>query len=217
MKKRKNNSETGLRPHYDFDELEVVAYGPGWGKGGLTPRTLRRYYASRLAAADPLFAKTRLDRELLADFFMTFARTEYALKRAQYFRGTEGRPPTILWDKFAKTIAAELFATKEPAVRGAIDYLAENPPRKQVVKGHELSWESPQESEDPSRDAVLLIKSVRTVRSNLFHGGKEAKEMLAERDRRLLISCLNLLSYAVSLEKDVLHFFVEHPAEAGAA
>jgi hypothetical protein len=39
MKKRKSDSEDSLRPHYDLDKLEVVAYGPGWASS----RLLRRY------------------------------------------------------------------------------------------------------------------------------------------------------------------------------
>jgi hypothetical protein len=30
MKKRERNLEDHLRPHYDLEKLEVVAYGPGW-------------------------------------------------------------------------------------------------------------------------------------------------------------------------------------------
>jgi len=32
MKKRKADSKDTLRPHYDLDKLEVVAYGPGWSQ-----------------------------------------------------------------------------------------------------------------------------------------------------------------------------------------
>jgi hypothetical protein len=32
MKKRKSDFEDTLRPHYDLDKLEVVAYGPGWAR-----------------------------------------------------------------------------------------------------------------------------------------------------------------------------------------
>jgi len=32
MKKRKGDFEDTLRPHYDLDKLEVVAYGPGWAR-----------------------------------------------------------------------------------------------------------------------------------------------------------------------------------------
>jgi hypothetical protein len=32
MKERKSDFEDSLRPHYDLDKLEIVAYGPGWTK-----------------------------------------------------------------------------------------------------------------------------------------------------------------------------------------
>jgi hypothetical protein len=32
MKRRKSDSEDKLRPEYDLDELEVVAYGSGWNR-----------------------------------------------------------------------------------------------------------------------------------------------------------------------------------------
>lgn len=38
MKERKSDFEDTLRPHYDLDKLEVVAYGPGWQR----PRLLRK-------------------------------------------------------------------------------------------------------------------------------------------------------------------------------
>lgn len=32
MKQRKKDFEDTLRPEYDLDKLEVVAYGPGWDR-----------------------------------------------------------------------------------------------------------------------------------------------------------------------------------------
>jgi hypothetical protein len=32
MKEKKNDFEDTLRPEYDLDKLDVVAYGPGWNK-----------------------------------------------------------------------------------------------------------------------------------------------------------------------------------------
>lgn len=219
MKKGKRNSDDTLRPHYDLDKLEVVALGPGWKKG-TTQRAIGgsdvggRYYASRLAPAKVLFSSPRIDRELLADFFMIFARAEYALKEAGFVRSDKGKP-VIRWDEFAEKIGRSLLDSSEPAVTKAIKYLAENPPARQVVKDGSLTWQ-PRTSGDP-RDPVFLIRSVTTVRNNLFHGGKRIAGVLAERDLLLLVSCLNILSYAISLNQEVLQVFEELPAEVGAA
>ena len=42
MKKRKNDFEDTLRPHYDLDKLEVVAYGPGWNRSRLLRKKGRK-------------------------------------------------------------------------------------------------------------------------------------------------------------------------------
>jgi hypothetical protein len=47
MKKRGTSIKDDLRPHYDLDKLEVVAYGPGWTRR----RRLRK--KGRRQASDP--------------------------------------------------------------------------------------------------------------------------------------------------------------------
>ncbi|MDQ3665713.1 MAG: hypothetical protein M3410_03770 [Acidobacteriota bacterium] len=42
MKKGKNDSSDHLRPDYDLDTLEIVAWGPGWAKPGWAKRRLLR-------------------------------------------------------------------------------------------------------------------------------------------------------------------------------
>jgi len=131
MSKRKNDSDDALRPHYDLNQLDIVAVGPGWGRRSsrsVRPGTnaTERYYASRLASARRLFSSSQIDKDLLTDFFMTFARAEYALKKAGYL--SEQKTPKVRWDKFAAKIGERLLASDEPAVQQAIKYVAENPP-----------------------------------------------------------------------------------------
>lgn len=214
MSKRKNDSDDSLKPHYDLDQLEIVAVGPGWARlprRNLPPgtRATKHYYASRLASARRLFSGSQIDRDLLIDFFMTFARAEYALKKAGYLG--EQRSPKIQWNRFAAEIGDRLLASNEPAVQQAIKYIVENPPAKQVVKDRSLTWEE-RKFDNRQPDTLFLIRSITTVRNNLFHGGKRVNVGLAERDFRLLLSCLNLLSYALTLEKNVLRFFQELPS-----
>jgi len=219
MSKRNNDSDDALRQHYDLNKLEVVAVGPGWARRGsrsVRPGTnaTERYYASRLAPARRLFSSSQIDKDLLTDFFMTFARAEYALKKAGFL--SEQKTPKVTWDKFAAKVGQRLLASDEAAVQQAIKYLGENPPAKQVVKDRSLVWES-RKCDKKKPDALFLIHSVTTVRNNLFHGGKELQRPLAERDFRLLLSCLNLLSYALTLDRDVLRYFQEVPAVSDVA
>jgi hypothetical protein len=140
-------------------------------------------HLSPLRGARRLYSSPRIDRELVTDFFMTFTRTEYALKRAGYVEAGWSGEPRIKWDDFARSIGDTLLNSCSPAVAGAISYLSSNPPQKQVVRHGGLAWEP--RTSDNLRDPVFLMRSITTVRNNLFHGGKEVRGMLAERDHRL--------------------------------
>lgn len=220
MKRGKSFTDDNLRPHYDLDKLEVVALGPGWAKKAAAGRTGKAgsgegFYAQRLAQAGLLFSSPRIDRELVTDFFMSFARAEYALKKAGYVRGNKkSGAPELKWEEFAQKISERLLKPDEPAVVKAIEYLVKHPPRKQIVQNGALKWQPRPADGDP---AVSLIRAITTVRNNLFHGGKQTKGTLAERDRSLLVSCLVLLCYSISLEQDVMRFFYELPVKRGAA
>jgi hypothetical protein len=101
------------------------------------------------------------------------------------------------------------------AVAEAISYLSSNPPQKQVVRHGGLGWE-PRTSDNP-RDPVFLMRSITTVRNNLFHGGKEVTGRLAERDHRLVQSSLVVLAHAIGLDTNVQHAFEELPPEQDTA
>jgi hypothetical protein len=211
MSKRKNGSDDALRPHYDLNQLEVVAVGPGWARRSSrrVPGTVAtdRYYSSHLASAKRLFSSSQIDKDLLTDFFMTFARAEYALKEAGYL--STRKVPQVQWDKFALKVGDRLLASNEPAIKQAIRYLVEHPPAKQVVKDKSLIWE-PRKWDKRKPDPSFLILSVTTVRNNLFHGGKKIHGPLAERDFRLLLSCQiychsplpSIATYYASSKKD---------------
>lgn len=168
-----------------------------------------------LQKARRIFSSPRIDRDLVTDFFMLFARAEHALKRAGYVSPDRNDTPRIMWDNFARTVGQRIFDVGVPSVDDAIAYLQKHPPKRQVVKNGDLVWED-RVSQD-ARDPVFLIRSLTTVRNNLFHGGKEIEGLLAERDRSLLRSSLILLAHTVGLDAKVLRAFGELPREQYAA
>lgn len=170
---------------------------------------------SPIGTARRMFSPPRIDRNLVTDFFMTFARAEFALKRAGYVAPGKHREPKIKWEDFARSIGDKLLQSRDLAVCKAIGYLAANPPRRQVVDDHGLTWE-PRVSDDP-KDPVFLIRSITCVRNNLFHGGKEIQGLLPERDLDLIRNSLTLLAYAVTLAPSVVYAFEELPPEHDAA
>jgi hypothetical protein len=84
----------------------------------------------------------RLDRELVANFFMKFARVEFALKRAGFLsRRGKKEEIKIEWEKFAKSIAVNLKNLNDIRVQEAIHYLTEEPPRRHGVgEDGGLTW-----------------------------------------------------------------------------
>ncbi len=123
-----------------------------------------------------------VDREQLLDFFLTFARFEYALKAAGFFRprtrrrtgsaGPQEYPDAEPdWPRFARSIRSAFRSDANPQLSVACRYLFDYPPYREVVAGADLRWETRAPHDDQSEvDRVLLY--VRWVRNNLFHGGK---------------------------------------------
>jgi len=76
-----------------------------------------------------------------------------------------------------------------------------------------MGQEMPGQRSNNSMDPTFLVRSITTVRNNLFHGGKEIEGPLAERDRHLIQNSLLLLVQAIRLEPSVRRAFGELPPE----
>ncbi len=76
-----------------------------------------------------------------------------------------------------------------PALSGVLIYLKKNAPRNQISA---TKW---QKISTNDRDWGFLIESLKTVRNNLFHGGKHQDGMLLEpaRDGKLIEFCLLIM------------------------
>lgn len=114
-------------------------------------------------------ANVTLDHDLLLEFFVTFARFEFALKDAGFFTGDIQRVSPD-WTRFGRSLDLNT-ARLHSECAAAIDYFSLHPPWRQVVAGDGLGWDSAVGFTTLERmDQVLDL--VRRVRNNLFHGGK---------------------------------------------
>jgi hypothetical protein len=101
----------------------------------------------------------------------------------------------------------KFVSSRTQDIQEACRYLHESPPKRQVVLGGQPAWETPMRGQDPEID--FLLRLVRSVRNNLFHGSKfnigvhESKE----RTEKLLKSCLVLLSECLFLSPDQQYAF----------
>ena len=153
-----------------------------------------------------------LNEELVGRFFIVFARFEYALKCSGYLRGDDEHAQAD-WNKFACDLGDAFDPDRTQRLRVAVDYLRNEPPRKQVVQGERLGWKSTGLSGN-QLDALLVL--VRHVRNNLFHGGKfhpvskgaredDLPERVLEpaRDEELLGHSLVILAECLRLSPEV--------------
>jgi len=131
-------------------------------------------------------------KALTLEFMATFARFEFALKKSGYARGDDSQV-TPDWDVFANDVAKFGAAVLAP-VLGASQYLQQHPPKKQVLDNGAIRWVDRQGTSGSAIGDVLL--SVRTVRNNVFHGGKFPDGLITDplRDEQLIRDCLSVLN-----------------------
>jgi hypothetical protein len=152
--------------------------------------------------------------ELVLEFFATFSRFECALKRAHFVKEGAHGSANPDWTKFADKLDGQLVAIADPDFIEARSYLLTSPPQTQKVNaGASMGWKwmpnDPQRTESNER---YLLRLVRDVRNNLFHGGKYPTGPVdgeALRNSKLLKACLTILDRCQSLDASVSQFFEE--------
>lgn len=112
-----------------------------------------------------------LDRELVLEFFWRFSVFECALKREGFLRSGRNNVAEADWERFGRDIHGQFASVSLHGFREAVDALKGFSPRRQVVRNGELGWDSLVERPDASEE-TLTLRLLRTVRNNLFHGGK---------------------------------------------
>lgn len=116
-------------------------------------------------------------RDLAFDFFYWFSRFEFALKEALYLEDDKvGARAMPGWEKFFTDWQDRYTLT--PASQKLIDAK----PHRQVVGPNGLDVAEVRFDDKPS-DLVKVIRLAKTVRNNLFHGGKHGSAYWDDPDR----------------------------------
>jgi hypothetical protein len=109
------------------------------------------------------------------------------------------------WEKFADAVSAMLEAAVDDNFTEVRTYLLNNPPRKQVfIAPASIGWSDNSRRQNES-EAQYLLRLVRDVRNNLFHGGKNPgsdvgyMDEQSFRDASLLRACLVILQACAPL------------------
>jgi hypothetical protein len=159
------------------------------------------------------------DSRVVFKFFIVFSRFECALKRSGFAKGDRFGSAMADWDKFGVDVLDPQFANgNSPEFTQAKEYLLQSPPRKQAVSkaDQSMKWvENPRRPKES--DGQYLLRLVRDVRNNLFHGGKypvtgggpvDGQRL---RNAKLLRACMEVLDHCCSLDGNVNHVFEEEP------
>lgn len=151
----------------------------------------------------------RVNPDLLLEFFLIFARAEFALKNSGFVKGNE-REASPDWDRFAASIKNSFAKDKSDDLTQAANYILNNPPMKQVLRQNTLMWKA-NVPHGKLTDIEVLIRLVRRIRNNLFHGGKHNIALFedTERTTRLLKSSLIVIQECLLLAPHVKTTFDE--------
>jgi len=150
------------------------------------------------------------DRQLAWQFFVFFSRMEYALKRTRrYLKNVANAEPN--WDRFGSDHDERFSGLLSLPLTQAVRYFEANPPRKQIQVDGSMAWSEPRSRRANERLLPWLLLAIRTVRNNLFHGGKFPLIPMPDpsRDRDLLVHALTVLNAALELDDEVRSNFFD--------
>lgn len=156
------------------------------------------------SSPNDLYDYLKVDKDLVTGFSIQFSRFEYALKRAGYCKQCKNAKPD--WKRFAQEHEKLFDAKKDGKLETAVQYLRAKPPKKQVQENGKLGWQA---VEKKSAQLEQILCWIKTIRNNLFHGGKFPSGPVDEpgRDTKLLENCVAILRECLSLDKEVQRYF----------
>jgi len=104
---------------------------------------------------------------LAFDFFYWFSRFEFALKENHYLKSHEpGANAEAGWKEYVAKWHSEYNLSSE-----ASELLKLLPQRQVVLAGDQLDWK-PLNLSNSKSELEAVVQCLKTVRNNLFHGGK---------------------------------------------
>lgn len=115
-------------------------------------------------------------QQLVYDFFLQFSRLEFALKESGYVKAGSRDSAEPDWRTFIErhSDSYTLDAVEKE--------LMANPPLKQVYRDHKIIWMDFDFPHD-STELNNLVFALKTMRNNLFHGGKFGHKSWDDPDR----------------------------------
>jgi hypothetical protein len=159
---------------------------------------------------DKIIDKLTDQPALASRYFAMFSRFEYALKETPPFLMDSKGSAQANWDAFANSLKGKFSTVSDPGFSTAVAFLKNHPPRKQVVavSGNFVEWKEAVQDRGES-DEQFVIRLIRTIRNNLFHGGKSFMdgETIVGRNAELMNAGVVVMKNCLELSPDVLAAF----------
>lgn len=191
--------------------MHVTGYsGASPGSAGGECVALCRHGNCVMPEPEAVIDALAIDRTLALRFFATFSRFEYALKRTGYLKPGDKAEPN--WDAYANSLRGRFPGIQDSLFRKAVEFLLKAPPKSQVVSGKDIDWQDTRLGNGEQHENYVL-RLVRIVRNNLFHGGKYPTPTGpmedVGRNKLLLESSISILKQCLELSPDVRAAFEE--------
>lgn len=141
------------------------------------------------------------------DFFYWFSRFEFALKENGYLKNPKvGENAEPGWNEFVKKWQDQYAASDEAA-----SLLKAQPKRQIVAANNGLAWKDVDLSKCKS-ELAKVVCLLKTVRNNLFHGGKSGGEGWDNPERTALLlssskTVLDQLAELAAFEADYTQYY----------
>jgi len=134
---------------------------------------------------------------LVINYFAGFSRFEFALINSGIITNPakhNQHHPTADWVAFADRIEPHFNFQRTQDLTHAVTYFEAQPPNRLSVVNGALQWVRNDDVDQKTRLGKLAVH-IKTIRNNLFHGGKypNAPAIPAERDANLLKSGIVML------------------------
>jgi hypothetical protein len=155
------------------------------------------------------FQHLHMPEELACNFLAIFSRAEHALKSSKFAIGNSHKVEAG-WDKFANSINDSFLKIKCNVLQEAKMYLLQHPPKKQILENGLVVFVNQNRNETQNQTQQLLLM-IRTVRNNLFHGGKYLPGGEIEPGRNMLLvqHSITILMECIKLNDMVYKSFQE--------
>ncbi len=139
---------------------------------------------------------------LVYEFFLKFSRFEFSLKASGFVRTGMRKAAVADWKKFYQKFGADYHVDDKEK------QLLKTPPNRQVYIDQKISWQDFEFPAD-STDLEKITLALRSMRNNLFHGGKYGEKSWddGERVRFVLSRGVHSLERMAELDGDInIHF-----------